>query len=309
MTERKWPMAEANRLSAMLNRVLGADRFPVQMEELIRDYSRQCFPASPVTHILGEDLPGFEGALVANADRTKWKIIYNSGVRSKGRIRFTLAHEFGHYLLHRERQNAFNCSQRDMEEWDAEGREIENEADVFGSYLLMPLDDFRQQVGKEPISFDLLSHLADRYGVSMTAAALKWIEIAERRAVLIAVRDDHLLWARSNQAAFRSGAVFATRKRTYAVPVTSLAHSHNSDILIQKGNLLAQTWFSSEPKDMPLTELTFVNEHYDYTLAFLLMPDAVPRWEREEEEDDDPADRLDGAMREGRFGGSRLPVA
>lgn len=302
MTERKWPIAEANRISSMLNLVLGPDRFLVQIGELIRDYSRQCFPESPVTKIMGEDLPGFEGMLVAKPDKSKWKILYNSSVRSQGRIRFTLAHEFGHYLLHRDRQDSFSCSQQDMEEWDAEDREIETEADLFASYLLMPLDDFRRQVGRERISFDLLSHLSARYEVSLTAAALRWIDVAERRAILIAVRDDHLLWARSNPAAFKSGAVFATRKRTYAVPVESLAHSQNSDDLMQEESLAARIWFPKEPKDMPLTELTFVNEHYDDTLAFLLMPDAVSRWEREEDEEaDDPAGRYDRAVREGRF--------
>jgi hypothetical protein len=254
-----------------------------------------------VTKIVGQDLPGFEGMLVEKPDKTQWKIVYNSGIHSQGRIRFTLAHEFGHYLLHRERQSEFNCSQRDMEEWDAEEREIETEADCFASTLLMPLDDFRRQVGREKVSFELLDRLSERYGVSLTAAALRWIDVAERRAVLVAIRDDHLLWARSNPAAFKSGAFFATRKRTYAVPQESLGHSCHGEIALQEGSLPARTWFLREPRDMPLTELTFVNEHYDYTLAFLLMPDAVPRWERDDEDEDDPAARRDQAMREGRF--------
>ena len=29
---------------------------------------------------------------------------------------------------------------------------------------------------------------------------------------------------------------------------------------------------------MPLTEMTFVSDHYGYTLALLLMPDAEPRY-------------------------------
>jgi len=301
MIERKYPEAEANGLSKLLKQVFGEDRFPVKVEELVLDYTQQRFPAAPIKRVQGKDLPGFEGMLVEKPDKTQWKIIYNSGIRSQGRIRFTLAHEFGHYLLHRERQSEFSCSQQDMEEWDAEEREIETEADCFAATLLMPLDDFRRQVGAAKISFDLLSHLSDRYGVSLTAAALRWIEIAERRAILIAVRDDHLLWARSSQAAYKSGAVFVTRKRTYAVPPESLAHSCNAGFSFQEGSLPAQTWLPKEPRDMPLTELTFVNEYYDYTLAFLLMPDAVPKWEREEEDDDDPASRYDSAMREGRF--------
>lgn len=301
MTERKWPTAEANRLNVMLGQVLGRERFPVDVEALALEYSKQCFPHAPITQIKGDDLPGFEGMLAAHPSKTRWKIVYNSAVRSRGRIRFTLAHEFGHYLLHRDRQELFSCSQQDMEEWDAEERQLETEADTFASYLLMPLDDFRQQIGKERVSFELLGHCAERYGVSLTAAALKWIEIADNRAVLVAVRDDHLLWARSNQAAFKSGAVFATRKRTYAVPLESLAHGHNGGIPMQEGSLSANTWFPKEPRDMPLTELTFVNEHYDYTLALLLMPKAEPRWQREEEEDDDPAERMDSAIRKGRF--------
>lgn len=301
MTERKRPMAEANRISVMLNTVLGAERFPVALEELIVEYSRQTHPQCPVVRIVGRDLPGFEGMLVQKPDQSQWKIVYNAGIRCHGRIRFTLAHEFGHYLLHRERQATFSCSQQDMEDWDTTERVIESEADTFASTLLMPLDDFRRQVGRERISFDLLSHLADRYGVSLTAAALRWIDVAERRAVLVAIRDDHLLWARSNRAALQSGAFFATRQRTYPVPPTSLAHSSQGVIDQQTGQLPAQRWFPKEPRDMPLTELTFVNEHYDYTLAFLLMPEALRAWERDDDEDEDPAAERDRAMREGRF--------
>lgn len=254
-----------------------------------------------MTKIVGDDLPGFEGMLVQKPDQSQWKIVYNAGIRCHGRIRFTLAHEFGHYLLHQELQSTFSCSQQDMEDWDATDRAIESEVDTFASTLLMPLDDFRRQVGRERISFDLLSRLSARYGVSLTAAALRWIDVAERRAVLVTIRDDHLLWARSNRAAFKSGAFFATRKRTYAVPSESLAHSSQGVMDQQTGTLSAATWFPKEPRDMPLTELTFVNEHYDYTLAFLLMPEALRPWEREEDDDEDPAAERDRAIREGRF--------
>ena len=48
MTDAKKPMAEANRISSMLNTVLGADRFPVKVDELALEYSRQCFADSPI---------------------------------------------------------------------------------------------------------------------------------------------------------------------------------------------------------------------------------------------------------------------
>ncbi len=284
MTERKHPMAEANRISSMLNTVLGAERFPVKVDEVALEYSQQCFAGSPVGKVQGEDLDGMEGMLAANKTRSKWLIVFNSAVRSEGRKRFTIAHEFGHYILHRHIQDLFECCDGDIETGDGNKRDIETEADKFASTLLMPLDDFRKQVDGQPVSFDLLGHCAERYGVSLTAAALRWTEIAEKRAILLASRDDHLLWSKSNQAAFKSGAYFATRKNTIELPQDALAHSNNNwDVGIHMHSTRAQTWFTREPASMPLTEMTRVAGQYDYTLTLLLMPDA--EWQRPQHDD------------------------
>jgi Zn-dependent peptidase ImmA (M78 family) len=279
-------MAEANRVSSMLNVVLGTDRFPVIVDQVAMEYSRQCFADSPIDNVHGQDLDGFEGMLSANKARSKWLILYNSAVRSNGRKRFTIAHEFGHYLLHRHQQDRFECSDDDIETGDGNERDIETEADLFASTLLMPLDDFRRQVNGQPVSFDLLGHCADRYGVSLTAAALRWTEIADKRAVLVASRDDHMLWAKANQAAFKSGAFFATRKRTIELPRAALAHSDNNQANSQLQSTRAQVWFSREPSTMPLTEMTKVAGQYDYTLTLLLMPDA--EWQRPNHDEAEP---------------------
>lgn len=300
MTESKKPMAEANRISKMLNTVLGTERFPVKVDELALEYSRQCFADSPIDRVQGEDLSGFDGLLKANKARSKWMILYNSAVQSEGRKRFTIAHEFGHYILHRDGQNQFTCGNADIEIGHSDEQDIEAEADKFASTLLMPLDDFRRQVDGQPVSFDLLGHCANRYGVSLTAAALRWTEIAEKRAVLLASRDDYLLWAKSNQAAFKSGAFFATRKQTIEVPQDALAHTNNLlDAGIQSRTARAQVWFPREPISMALTEMTRIASQYDYTLTLLLMPDA--EWQRSPHDDEDAVeDTFDRFTRNGQ---------
>ena len=284
MTDAKKPMAEANRISAMLNTVLGAERFPVKVDELALEYSHQCFAGSPIDKVQGEDLDGFDGLLKANKTRSKWLILYNSATPSEGRKRFTIAHEFGHYILHRHKQDLFECGNGDIETGDNNGRNIETEADLFASTLLMPLDDFRRQVDRQPISFDLMGYCADRYGVSLTAVILRWIEIAPKRAVLVASRDDHMLWAKSNNAALKSGAYFATRRNAIELPMDALAHSHN---IYGMGDITgrAQSWFSREPSSMPITEMTRAAGQYDYTLTLLLMPDA--EWQRPQHDDEE----------------------
>lgn len=100
--------------------------------------------------------------------------------RYRGRERFTLAHEFGHYLLHRRPLTVdhyrdgelpdgfdFECLPLQANRWKDAEKEREEEADTFASYLLMPIDDYRNQVGGQEITRALLNHVTNRYGVSL----------------------------------------------------------------------------------------------------------------------------------------------
>jgi hypothetical protein len=134
-----------------------------------------------------------------------------------------LAHEFGHYLRHRHELEEFLCSQRDMIEWDREDQLRETDANQFASYLLMPIDDFRRQLAGQQVTVDCLGRCAERYGVSLTSAILKWLEFTEERAVLVIARDGFILWSRSSAPALRTGAYFRTRNITCPVPEMSVA--------------------------------------------------------------------------------------
>ena len=267
------PVAEAHRVSNWLDEQCGQERFPVDVQQAAMDYSRRYCPRSPIDRVYGDSLEGLEGLLTSNVARTKWLIAYNTDVPWPGRIRFTIAHEFGHYLLHRQWQTKFMCSEAITKSAVDALRQMEQEADQFASALLMPMGDLKQQVAGQPISFERLENLQLRYGVSITALASKWIDVAPQRAVLVAITHNRLLWARSNEAAYRSGAVFATRRKTYSVPADSYAHSTHLALPKTGHRLPASSWFPKEPSDMPLTELIYRESTEDFTLALLLLPD------------------------------------
>lgn len=284
----KSPIAEANNVSSLLNFVLGAERFPVDVKKLALEYSRDRFPGEPISSVESLVAPGFEGMLVKHPRQSKWKIGYNDQIQSPGRIRFTLAHEFGHYMLHRTLRTDFQCTDEDMHDWDSVQRVMESEADVFASYLLMPLDDFRRQTLGQPVGIELILHCAERYGVSPMAAALKWTEIAPKRAVVLAVRDGFVLWARSNRAALMSGAYLAPKRDLIEVPAASSLYECSVEDTGASSECPARIWFPKEPQDMSLKEHIYVSAgSYGYTLAILELPDAIPRWERKDEGDDE----------------------
>ena len=88
------------------------------------------------------------------------ELTHFSRIHFGGRVRFTQAHELGHYILHRRMRDSFQCSDGDMLNWSQDDRDIEGQADVFASYLLMPLDDYRKQI-TGAVNLDMLGHCAE----------------------------------------------------------------------------------------------------------------------------------------------------
>ncbi|HEB80044.1 MAG TPA: ImmA/IrrE family metallo-endopeptidase, partial [Rhodospirillales bacterium] len=214
--DRKSPKKAANDLSVVLRAALGEDRFPVDVEALAFEVSKNF--DDPITKIRGVEIDGFDGVLRASRKKPSWRILYNTATRYPGRERFTLAHEFGHYVLHRRPLKAtdyadgvlangfdFECFPLQANEWKDVEKEREEEADTFASYLLMPIDDYRDQVAGEDMTLSLLDHVTNRYGVSLTAAVRKWIEFTDKRAAMVVARDGFALWGRASNAAFKTG--------------------------------------------------------------------------------------------------------
>jgi hypothetical protein len=276
--EKLAPAKSANYLNTVLNafhHVHGGDRFPVDVEKLALGVHEIFKWSDPITQIKRADIKGFEGMLASNDDKSKWMIAYNSSLTSEGRIRFTKAHELGHYILHRQHKNSFMCSKDDMLDW--QGANIESDADKFASYLLMPLDDFRVQVNA-PVDLDLLSHCADRYGVSLTAAILKWLSYTEEKAVLVMSNDGFINWASSSDPAFRSGAFFKTKGKVIPLPEEALAADESIRRIANGEKIQAKKWFPYADSDADLTEMKMYSEQYDSTLTLLILPKYADFW-------------------------------
>lgn len=80
-------------------------------------------------------------------------------------------------------------------------------------------------VGKSRVAtvdLEMLCACAERYRVSLIAAVLRWLSYTEKRAILVVSRDGFILWARSSEPAWRTGAFFKTSAGPIEVPATAL---------------------------------------------------------------------------------------
>jgi IrrE N-terminal-like domain len=253
---------------------LGAEHFPINVIAVAHEYSVQKFPHDPISRIAGDSLPGFDGALYkAPAGKKGWGIFYNNRIRSTGRINFTLGHEFGHYLLHRSAYpEGIRCGEQDFVQWDSTYGQIEHQANVFATNLLMPLDDFRRLVPpSSKIDLDIISHCSDRYRVSLIAATLRWLAYTEKRAVLVVSRDGYILWARSSASALKTGAFFRTSAGPIEIPAKSLAARRLTAAKHATKEHELGVWFPE-----PVTEMTVLSEQYDFAISLLLLPNDPP---------------------------------
>jgi hypothetical protein len=281
MTSQAWtPTKAAARLTHQLNafaQAHGTERFPVDVTEVAREAAHLFGWDDPITEVEGVDFPGLEGALFSDEGRRRWKLVYNCCLTA-GRARFTQAHELGHYILHRLGRSQFQCTEDDMLLWD-DGAAMESQADTFASYLLMPLDDFRAQAATERLSLDLMSHCADRYGTSLTATILKWLEHTEESAILVVSRDGYMHWSRSSARARAAGAFFRTRGMP---PVPVPVHSLAADTAVARERhgceIDAAIWFPYAEERFSLRELKLTADQYDYVFTLLWLPRSARAW-------------------------------
>ncbi len=278
-TRKLTPAKAANHLNKIVDvfhNVHGSDRFPVNVDELALGAADIFKWSDPITKITEANIKKFEGMLSSNENQSKWMITFNSSLSSSGRVRFTKAHELGHYILHREVKQEFMCSREDMLDWSAE-ENIEAQADKFSSYLLMPLNDFREQVNGQ-LCLDTFSHCADRYGVSLTAAILKWLSYTDKKAVLIMSNDGFMNWASSSDPAFKAGAYFKTCGNVIPIPEASLTANQRVATNSEGVKLPTKLWFEHADSDSDLLEMKLFSEQYDCTLTLLILPKYADFW-------------------------------
>ncbi|MBF0621025.1 MAG: ImmA/IrrE family metallo-endopeptidase [Magnetococcales bacterium] len=270
MDQPRSPVDWAMFVNQVLDQAFGRERHPISVIETAQLFSKIKFPDESISIVQGADLPGFQGMLIPDPrGRKGWGIFFNHSVKPRTRVRFTLAHEFGHYLLHRHQKPAgFQCRSDTMPEYGDVASRQEHEANLFASHLLMPLHDFQSQISPDEMTdLNMLSFMAQRYGVSLMAIIRHWLSFTLHPATLVISREGYILWSISSQPAIQTGMVFPVHNDPVAIPVDALAaHPHMINYPKEGALMSAGTWFSNRD----VVEMVIYSERYDLVISLLL---------------------------------------
>lgn len=214
--------------------------------------------------IVYKNIQGSEGKIV-NGELFSI-ITVNNNTNNIRKKRFTLAHEFGHYKMHRDIK-AINCN--DEKFWDWGGKEhIETEANYFASELLMPENVFLQYTKKEPFNIEYLQNTADKFETSFLATAIRYAEVGNDPIMLFCSREGFIQWYKKNDLFPYVGVTVDDR-----VPSGSLINDYYKGIVNQDETIDIDPKYwkidSKEYEDFTFNETLIRFPQFNYNLTII----------------------------------------
>lgn len=158
---------------------------------------------------------------------------------------FTITHEMGHFFNERfKAEHLRGCNEQDLIKYKSK-KYNEDNANIFAAELLMHRPWFMDYTKNTEPSIELLIDTANYFNVSLSAAAIRFIEIGHMPAAIIYCVDNRVKWYAAHKLF-----PFKFIGKDYAVPGESLAHKLFNGVYTktEKRLVRAKAWFNGDLK-------------------------------------------------------------
>ena len=142
------------------------------------------------------DLKGADGRIVFGKSGNAI-ITINQNIDYEGRRRFTIAHELGHFEMHK---NIAPHLDSDFTFINYNKNQIEAEANQFATELLLPSDLFKKECAGKKFSPDLLREISSKFCSSITSVAFRYLDIGHHPIfIFFSVGNKVKYWKKSER--------------------------------------------------------------------------------------------------------------
>lgn len=160
-----------------------------------QDIELDLFTAECGLHMIEGGLDTADGRIVAG-EAPRGFIRVRAGIRSPGRRRFVVAHELGHYHLHK--RQSYTDTSRELSTY--RHGNIETEANLFAAELLMPEFLFKPRIAGMTPLHSALQALADEFSTSQLATVMQFLTYTREPCALIFTKNAVVQWSRPSPA-------------------------------------------------------------------------------------------------------------
>ncbi len=144
--------------------------------------------------VIEKELDHCDGKLVSDSGVDL--IFVNKNLKEETSKKFTIAHELGHYEISKHRsvlKHGFYVSSFRLD-YNPNSFQ-EKEANDFASSFLMPKKLFKEFSDGLEINGQTIKIISEKFNVSLTATALRYLKIGRIPTCVIMVNDGKILWA------------------------------------------------------------------------------------------------------------------
>lgn len=211
MADPKWKQEQAARRFALAKgeevaKLIGFAKGPVDPFKVIASESGQILAE-------GDDFcDSFDGRLSYHEGRflLLYNTRYNQWSRNGGhhpKVRFTIAHELGHYYLDRHREFLVRrCEAIESFTEFESNKEVERQADAFAAGLLMPKHLVASHVNCEPdATMAGIKQAATDFDVSLTSMMVRWTQLSHFPCATLCIRHGQIQWGFASSAFKEAG--------------------------------------------------------------------------------------------------------
>lgn len=218
-----------------------------------------------------EEIEGADGRIVMNENGGI--VTINSGITVPAKKLFVMAHELGHFELHRSKSKLFSDDDDTLNRWYEKNLSSEEtEANEFAAELLMPSDVFYNECKGKKFNPAIIEHLADRFQVSKTAAILRFVKQGNHPVCVVYCKANRMKWWKKSDD-FRYFLNFGSNQEPPANSVArelfTTSNRYYGDE--QQQTIWKSTWFElrRDERDTTFYEFCLYARSYNYTLSIL----------------------------------------
>ena len=210
-----------------------------------------------------------EGRIVSYKGKTL--ITLNSKIEIEGKKRYALAHEIGHYKMHREDIPVISDSEENFVDY-LKGGPHEHEANEFASEFLMPREIFYKECKGKRISPELIKSLSSRFQTSLTSTILKFVNFGNHEVCVVYCKNNKMKWWKKSKDFYH----FLNFVPNNPSPADSVANElFNKKTYYSDKDLKQQIWKSTwfdlkeDEADVPFFEFCLYVPSYSYSISLI----------------------------------------
>ncbi len=143
------------------------------------------------------DANSYEGALLRIKGVPRGYVVLSRKIRENTRMRFTLAHEIGHYILPNQQELSQPCGKAEIESWDELLNKPELDANQFAAEVLMPRSVVLPYLRESP-RLTHIEQIARACDTSLTASAFRLVDLSSFRVAMVWSQDGRVRWYRAS---------------------------------------------------------------------------------------------------------------